>query len=43
MITKGNNELQKSIDKYADGDDDSAADHYANALDYYDEALDILD
>lgn len=43
LITKGNAELQKSLDEYADGKDDSGARHYADALDYYDQALDIID
>ena len=43
LIAKGNNDLQKSIDEYNAGNDDSAAKHYADALDYYDQALDIID
>ena len=42
-IDKGNSELQKSIDDYANGKDDSGARHYADAMNYYDEALDIVD
>ena len=42
-IDKGNSELQKSIDDYADGKVDRGARHYADAMNYYDEALDIVD
>ena len=42
-IDKGNTELQKSLDAYADGKDDSGARHYNDALKHYDEALDIVD
>lgn len=41
-IEKGNNELQKSIDAYSNGDTDSAKKHYNDALDSYDKALDLL-
>ncbi len=33
-IDKGNTELQKSIDSYADGNDDRADKHYGKALDH---------
>ena len=42
-IDKGNNELQRSIDDYADGNVERGARHYNDALNYYDEALDIVD
>ena len=42
-IDKGNRELQKSIDDYADGKGDRGAMHYDEAMNYYDEALDIVD
>ena len=42
-IDKGNRELQKSIDDYADGKGNSGAMHYDDAMNYYDEALDIVD
>lgn len=41
-IDKGNKDLRKSIDEYSNGDVDSAAKHYASALDKYDEALELL-
>lgn len=41
-IAKGDSELQKSIDAYGDGNTDSAANHYADALDSYDKALDLI-
>ena len=41
-IDKGNGELQKSIDDYADGKDDSGARHYADAMKCYDDALDMV-
>ena len=41
-IDKGNHELQKYIDAYADGNDDNAEYHYANAMDDYDNALDLI-
>lgn len=43
LIDKGDAELQKSIDGYNSGNDESAQKHYANALDYYDQALDLID
>jgi hypothetical protein len=43
QIDKGNAELQKSIDEYTDGNDNSGAKHYANALNYYDQALGLFD
>ena len=42
-LTKGNDELQKSIDAYSKDDMNSAAKHYAKALEHYDTALDELD
>ena len=41
-IDKGNQELKKSIDEYSNGNTDSAAKHYAKALDQYDAALDLI-
>ena len=41
-IDKGNKELQKSIDEYSNGNVDSAAKHYADAVENYDDALDLL-
>lgn len=43
LLDDGNQQLQKSIDKYADGDNDSAEKHYEKALEKYDEALDLID
>lgn len=42
LFDDGNQELQKAIDKYADGDADSAEKHYEKALDKYDDALDLV-
>ena len=42
-IDKGNKELRKAIDDYADGKFDRAQSHYGKALDSYDLALDMLD
>lgn len=42
-ITKGNQELEKSIDDYANDKVDSGARHFDVAMDYYDKALDIID
>ena len=42
-ISKGNDELQKCIDAYGNGNADSAAKHYDKALKHYDDALDTLD
>jgi tetratricopeptide (TPR) repeat protein len=41
-VGKGNKELQKSIDSLDNGDLDRAADHYADAMDSYDNALDLI-
>ena len=41
-ITKGNKELQRSIDDYVNDKTDSAARHYDVAMKYYDKALDII-
>lgn len=43
LLDDGNQQLQKAIDRYADGDTDSAEGHYEKALDKYDEALDLID
>lgn len=43
LIDKGDAELGKSIDEYESGNDESAQKHYANAMDYYDQALDLID
>lgn len=42
-IDKGNKELQKALDSYADDNDDKAADQYEAALEHYDKALDLID
>jgi tetratricopeptide (TPR) repeat protein len=42
-VASGNTELQKSIDYYAAGKNDSAERHYDDAIKYYDDALDIID
>ncbi|MBT8440200.1 MAG: hypothetical protein KJO91_10775 [Gammaproteobacteria bacterium] len=42
-IDKGNKELQKSIDAYADGNADRAISQYESAMDSYDKALDLID
>jgi hypothetical protein len=41
-IDKGNKQMQKSIDEYDNGNADSAANHYADALNDYDNALDLI-
>ena len=41
-IDKGNQQLQKAIDEYGNGNADSARSHYDKALDDYDQALDLL-
>ena len=41
-IDRGNKDLQKSIDAYADGNVDSAGNHYQKALGSYDAALDLI-
>lgn len=41
-VGKGNKDLQKSIDSLDNGDLDRAADHYADAMDNYDNALDMI-
>lgn len=42
-IYKGNLKLEKSLDAYADGNDDGAANQYDRALDHYDKALVLVD
>ena len=42
-IGDGNDQLQKSIDAYADGKYDSAARHYDDAMEYYGTAIDLVD
>jgi tetratricopeptide (TPR) repeat protein len=42
-IDKGNKELKKSIDAYADGNTDRALSQYENAMDNYDKALELID
>lgn len=39
---KGNTELQKSIDAYADDDKDKAVTHYDRAVAHFDDALDLI-
>ena len=41
-IDKGNKQMQKSIDEYANGNVDSADNHYVSAMDDYDNALDLI-
>ena len=41
-IDKGNQQMQKSIDEFGNGNVDSAEKHYADALDDYDTALDLI-
>jgi tetratricopeptide (TPR) repeat protein len=41
-IDQGNNDLQKSIDAYSNGNLDSAQAHYDKALAKYDDALDLM-
>jgi hypothetical protein len=41
-IDKGNKQMQKSIDEYDNGNADSAANHYADALNDYDNAMDLI-
>ena len=42
-IDKGNKDLKKSIDAFANGHIDSAQSDYARAMDNYDKALDLID
>jgi hemerythrin-like domain-containing protein len=42
-LTKGNDEIQKSIDAYNDDNLDRAAKHYEKALEHYDAVLEELD
>ena len=42
-IDKGKAQLQKARDAYADGDYDSSDRHLDKALEYFDEALDLVD
>jgi hypothetical protein len=41
-IDAGNKDLQKSIDEYSNGENDRGARHYDDAMNSYDEALDIV-
>jgi len=41
-IDKGNAELQKSIDAYAEGHDGRAESHYESAVESYDVALELI-
>ena len=41
-IEKGNKELKKCIDAYAEGNVDRAQKDYASAMDNYDKALDLI-
>ena len=41
-IDKGNNQMRKALDEYADGNVDSANKHYGKAVEYYDDALDLI-
>jgi len=41
-IDSGNKELKKSIDSYANGHPDIAANHYDKAMTSYDSALDLI-
>ena len=43
LLDAGDEQLQKAIDRWRDGDADSAENHYEKALDKYDEALDLID
>ena len=43
LFDAGDEELQKAIDKYVDGDTDGAGKYYEKALDKYDEALELVD
>ena len=42
LVDKGNAELQKSINAYADGNSDAAQRHYDSAAENYDKALDLI-
>ena len=42
-IDKGNTELKKTIEDYANGDVDGAHKHYASAMNRYDQALELID
>jgi len=42
-IDKGNAELKKSAEAYADGHAERAASHYDGAIEHYDKALDLID
>ena len=41
-INKGNDELNKCFNAYANGNDGSAENHYASAMDDYDRALNLI-
>lgn len=41
-IKSGNDEIQKSIDEYSNGKNDSGARHFSSAMSFYDEALDTI-
>jgi len=42
LLGDGDQQLQKAIDLYAEGDVDGAKSHYEKALEKYDEALDLI-
>ena len=42
-LDKGNADLQKAIDSYADGNADAAQRHYESAVTAYGKAIDLLD
>ena len=43
LLDDGNQQLQKAVDQWVDGNVDGAEKHYDKALDKFDEALDLIE